>query len=120
MAEISLVVTLVSRSVLVRSTSTSHTQVQLVDMLSTSGMPVVEATAFVNKKKVPMMADAEEVYRSIRKEPGVAYPVLTPTLGQLERALDCGVREVAVFTAASETFTARNIGCTIDESFARF
>ena len=95
-------------------------KVRLVDMLSGTGMPVIEATAFVSKRKVPMMADAEDVYTSIRKVPGVAYPVLTPTLGNLERALSCGVKEVAVFTAVSETFTQRNIGSTIEESFARF
>ena len=65
-------------------------KVRLVDMLSETGVPVVEATAFVSKKAVPMMADAEEVYTRIRKVPGIAYPVLTPTLGHFERALACG------------------------------
>jgi hypothetical protein len=95
-------------------------KVKLVNLLSETGLSVIEATAFVNKDKVPMMADASQVLMRIDKFPGVSYPVLTPTLGQFEKAVLAGAKEVAIFTAASETFCQKNIGCSIDESFTRF
>ncbi len=95
-------------------------KVAFVDALSAAGLSVVEATAFVSPKSIPQLADGEEVFRRIAKRSGVRYPVLVPNEKGLERAEACGVREIAVFTAASETFNLRNINATIDESFGRF
>jgi isopropylmalate/homocitrate/citramalate synthase len=95
-------------------------KVAFVDALSASGLPAVEATAFVSPKAIPQLADGEEVFRRIAKRPGVRYPVLVPNEKGLDRAEAAGVREIAVFTAASETFNRRNINASIDESFARF
>ena len=95
-------------------------KVAFVDALSDAGLPVIEATAFVSPKAIPQLADGEEVYRRIAKHPGVRYPVLVPNEKGLDRAEASGVREIAVFTAASETFNRKNINASIDESFARF
>jgi hydroxymethylglutaryl-CoA lyase len=95
-------------------------KVAFVDALSASGLPVIEATAFVSPKAIPQLADGEDVFRRIAKRPGVRYPVLVPNEKGLERAESAGVREIAVFTAASETFNRKNINASIDESFARF
>jgi isopropylmalate/homocitrate/citramalate synthase len=95
-------------------------KVAFVDALSASGLGVIEATAFVSPKAIPQLADGEDVFRRIARRPGVRYPVLVPNEKGLDRALACGVEEIAVFTAASETFNRRNINATIDESFARF
>jgi hydroxymethylglutaryl-CoA lyase len=95
-------------------------KVAFVDALSAAGFAVIEATAFVSPKAIPQLADGEDVFRRIAKRPGVRYPVLVPNEKGLDRALAAGVREIAVFTAASETFNRRNINASIDESFARF
>jgi isopropylmalate/homocitrate/citramalate synthase len=95
-------------------------KVVFVDALSGAGLPVVEATAFVSPKAIPQLADGEEVFRRIAKRPGVRYPVLVPNEKGLDRAEAAGVREIAVFTAASETFNRKNINASIEESFARF
>jgi hydroxymethylglutaryl-CoA lyase len=95
-------------------------KVAFVDALSAAGLPVIEATAFVSPKAIPQLADGEDVFRLIAKRPGVRYPVLVPNERGLERAEAVGVREIAVFTAASETFNRKNINASIDESFARF
>lgn len=95
-------------------------KVAFVDALSAAGLPVIEATAFVSPKAIPQLADGEDVFRRIVKRPGVRYPVLVPNEKGLDRALAAGAREIAVFTAASETFNRRNINASIDESFARF
>ncbi|MEO8585995.1 MAG: hydroxymethylglutaryl-CoA lyase [Acidobacteriota bacterium] len=95
-------------------------KVAFIDALSASGLPVIEATAFVSPKAIPQLADGEEVFRRIGKRPGVRYPVLVPNEKGLDRAEACGVREIAVFTAASETFNRKNINASIDESFERF
>jgi len=89
-------------------------------MLSNTGLSVIEATSFVSPKWVPQMADANEVLRSIDRKPGIQYPVLTPNLQGFEKAMEAGAKEVAVFTAASEAFSRKNINCSIDESLARF
>ncbi|MBI2755784.1 MAG: hydroxymethylglutaryl-CoA lyase [Chloroflexi bacterium] len=91
-------------------------KVRFVDMLSDAGLPVVEVTSFVHPKAVPRMADAHEVLRAIRQKPGVRYPVLVPNSRGLERALAAGAREIALFTAATESFTRANINRTIDQS----
>jgi len=95
-------------------------KVAFIDALANAGLPVVEATAFVSPKAIPQLADGEEVFRRIRKRHGVRYPVLVPNEKGMERAERAGVREIAVFTAASETFNHRNINASIEESFARF
>jgi isopropylmalate/homocitrate/citramalate synthase len=94
-------------------------KVTLIDMLTDAGMPAVEATSFVSPKWVPQMSDAVEVMRRIRRKPGVRYPVLTPNLKGFEGALAAKADEVAVFVAATETFSNKNINCSIAESFER-
>jgi hydroxymethylglutaryl-CoA lyase len=95
-------------------------KVRLIERLADAGLPVVEATSFVSPKWVPQMADAAEVMARIRRKPGVSYPVLVPNLKGLEGALAARAEEVAVFAAASEAFSKRNINCSIDESLDRF
>jgi len=95
-------------------------KVALIERLAEAGCRVVEAGAFVSPKWVPQMADTAEVLAALRRRPGVRYPVLVPNLKGLERALAAGVEEIAVFGAASETFTQRNINCSIAESLERF
>ena len=96
------------------------TKVELIARLGASGLKTIEATAFVSPKWVPQMADNAEVMRQITRLNGVTYPVLTPNLKGLEAALATGVTEVAVFAAASEAFSQKNINCSIDESIERF
>ncbi len=98
----------------------TEAKVRLIDLLSESGLPVIEATSFVSPKAIPALADADAVFPAITKRPGTRYPALVPNMRGLERALAAGVREIALFTAASETFTKRNINMTIDESLAAF
>jgi hydroxymethylglutaryl-CoA lyase len=95
-------------------------KVEFIDALSDAGLSVIEATSFVDPRYIPQLADAEAVLSQIRKTPGVRYPVLVPNAKGMERALAAGAKDVAVFTAASETFNRRNINASIDESFARF
>jgi hydroxymethylglutaryl-CoA lyase len=96
------------------------TKVELVNRLSATGLLVVEAGAFVSPKWVPQMADSAEVMGAITRRPGVTYPVLVPNEKGLEAALAVGVTEVAVFGAASEAFSQKNINCSIAESLDRF
>jgi hydroxymethylglutaryl-CoA lyase len=96
------------------------TKIALIDRLSQTGLATIEATSFVSPKWVPQLADAAQVYAGIDKKPGIAYPVLVPNLQGYERAVAVGVREVAVFAAASEAFSRKNINATIDESLDRF
>ena len=95
-------------------------KVELIERLAAAGLPAVEATSFVSPKWVPQMADAAEVMAALARRPGTSYPVLVPNLKGLEGALAAGAREVAVFAAASEAFSRRNINCSIEESLARF
>ncbi len=95
-------------------------KITLVNRLAACGLRTIEATSFVSPKWVPQLADAAEVYAGIDKVPGVSYPVLVPNLQGYERARAVGVREIAVFTAASEAFNQRNINASIDESIDRF
>ena len=101
-------------------TVTTAVKVALIEQLADAGMPAVEATAFVSPKWVPQMADHAAVMAAIRKKPGVSYPVLVPNMKGLEAALAAGVGEIAVFGAASESFSRKNINCSIAESLARF
>jgi isopropylmalate/homocitrate/citramalate synthase len=95
-------------------------RVRFVDLLTESGLPAIEVGSFVAPSAVPQLADTEEVFRAIHQASGVRYPALVPNLRGLERAMRAGVREIAVFTAASETFNRRNIHAGIDESIERF
>jgi hydroxymethylglutaryl-CoA lyase len=95
-------------------------KVALIERLAAAGLPVVEATSFVSPKWVPQMGDAADVMARVVRRPGVRYPVLVPNLKGLEAALASHADEVAVFAAASESFSKRNINCTIDESLDRF
>ena len=95
-------------------------KIELVDRLSATGLRTVEATSFVSPKWVPQLADAVELMAGISRRPGVAYPVLVPNEQGYARARDAGADEVAVFTAASEAFTRKNINASIDESIERF
>ena len=98
----------------------SDVKVAFVDALSLSGLPAIEVTAFVSPKKIPQLADGDVVFPRVAKLPGVRYPVLVPNEKGLERALRAGVREIAVFTAASDSFNRRNTNASIEESFERF
>ena len=95
-------------------------KVELIERLADAGLPAVEATAFVSPKWVPQMADHTEVLERIRRKPGVDYPVLAPNLKGFEAARAAGATEVAIFGAASESFSKRNINCSIAESLERF
>jgi hydroxymethylglutaryl-CoA lyase len=95
-------------------------KVELIERLADAGLPAVEATAFVSPKWVPQMADHTEVLERIRRKPGVSYPVLTPNLKGFEAARAAGAAEVAIFGAASEAFSQKNINCSIAESLDRF
>ena len=98
----------------------SDDKVRYIDLLSETGLQWIEVTSFVSPKAIPQLADAADVFSRIRKAPGVRYPVLVPNVKGYDRAKAAGVDAVAVFTAASETFTKRNINMTIDESLETF
>jgi hydroxymethylglutaryl-CoA lyase len=95
-------------------------KLELIERLGEAGLPAIEATAFVSPKWIPQMADHTEVLERIRRRPGVEYPVLTPNLRGYEAAKAAGATEVAVFGAATEAFSKKNINCTIAESLERF
>ncbi|KAJ1994120.1 hypothetical protein EDC05_001790 [Coemansia umbellata] len=96
------------------------TKVTLINNLADAGLPVVEATSFVSPKWVPQMGDAKQVMAGIDRKLGVSYPVLTPNVKGLEAAIAAGAKEVAIFGAASESFSQKNINCSIAESIKRF
>ncbi|MFG1373652.1 hydroxymethylglutaryl-CoA lyase [Xanthobacter oligotrophicus] len=96
------------------------TKVALIDALAGAGLTMIESGSFVSPKWVPQMADTAQVLAEIDRRDGVRYPVLTPNLKGLELALASGVEEVAVFAAASEAFSQKNINCSIAESLERF
>ncbi|KAM9433514.1 hydroxymethylglutaryl-CoA lyase, mitochondrial [Salvelinus alpinus] len=98
----------------------TEVKIHLIDMLSEAGLPVIEATSFVSPKWVPQMADQVEVMKGINRRPGVSYPVLTPNLKGFQAAVKAGAAEVAIFGAASELFSKKNINCSVDESLQRF
>ncbi|WP_339863222.1 hydroxymethylglutaryl-CoA lyase [Thalassospira alkalitolerans] len=98
----------------------TDTKVELIHRLNDAGLSVIEATAFVSPKWVPQMADASDVMARITRKPGVTYPVLAPNLKGLEAAIAANATEVAVFGAASESFSQKNINCSIIESLDRF
>jgi hydroxymethylglutaryl-CoA lyase len=98
----------------------TRVKLELIDRLQDAGLAAVEATGFVSPKWVPQMADHAEVMAGIRKRPGVTYPVLVPNMKGFEAARAAGAEEIAVFGAASETFSRKNINCSIAESLERF
>ena len=95
-------------------------KIQFIQMLADAGLPVVEATSFVSPRAISQLSDASEVMANLSRRSSTSYPVLVPNLKGMERALAAGVRAIAVFTAASESFTRHNINATIAESLANF
>jgi hydroxymethylglutaryl-CoA lyase len=95
-------------------------KIGLIEQLAEAGLRTIEAGSFVSPKWVPQMADTAEVLAGLRRAPGVSYPVLVPNMKGLEAALASGVEEIAIFAAASESFSRRNINCSIAESLERF
>lgn len=98
----------------------TEVKIRLIEKLVDAGLPVVESGAFVSPKWVPQMASSGDVFAGIEKRAGVSYPMLVPNMKGLEAAIEAGVEEIAVFAAASETFSQRNINCSIEESLERF
>ena len=98
----------------------AEVKVTLVEKLADAGLSVIEAGAFVSPKWVPQMATSGEVYQNIDKRAGISYPMLVPNLKGLELAHAVGVQEIALFAAATETFSQKNTNCSIDESIERF
>jgi len=94
----------------------TEAKLQLLDRLADAGHAVIEATSFVSPKSVPQLADADELMRRLRQRPGVRYPVLVPNEKGLERALACGVREIAIFASASESYSQKNLNRSRDEA----
>lgn len=103
-----------------KSSVSVEAKIRYVNMLSEAGLPYIEATSFVSPRAVPQLADAGEVMGGIQRRSGIHYPVLVPNERGMARALEAGVTDVAVFTAASESFTRANINSTIGESIESF
>lgn len=95
-------------------------KVSLINQLSQTGLTAIEAGSFVSAKWVPQMASSDEVLRSIKRKAGVRYSALTPNMQGFDAAMAAGVDEIAVFTAASESFSNKNINCSIADSLQRF
>lgn len=98
----------------------TRAKIDLIENLVDAGLKYIEAGSFVNPKWVPQMADSGEVFASIQRRAGVTYAALTPNLQGYERAIAAGANEVAIFAAASEAFSQKNINCSIKESIGRF
>jgi hydroxymethylglutaryl-CoA lyase len=96
------------------------TKIELIERLAEAGVRVIEATSFVSPKWVPQMGDNSAVMQSIKRHGATTYPVLTPNLQGFEAAMQAGATEVAIFAAASEAFSQKNINCSIAESLKRF
>ena len=94
-------------------------KIELVDRLSRTGLPAIEADSFVSPKWVPQMADSDAVFRGIARRAGTSYPALVPNMKGLDAALEAGVRQIAVFVSASEGFSQKNIACSRAESLER-
>ena len=91
----------------------TENKIKLINSLTACGYKTIETTSFVSPKWVPQMADSSDVFTRIDKKEGVSYPVLVPNMKGLEQALKVGVKEISVFTAASEKFCNKNINCSI-------
>ena len=98
----------------------TDTKVAFINLLSQTGLRQIEVTSFVSPSKIPQLADNQEVYRKIDKHAGIQYSALVPNIQGLNNAITAGVEEIAVFAAASESFSKRNINCSINESLDRF
>lgn len=98
----------------------TETKIELINRLAETGLRTIEVTSFVSPKWVPQMADHSEVLKGITRKAGVSYPVLTPNIKGFEAAVAAGAKEVAVFGAASETFSQKNLNCSTTESIERF
>lgn len=103
-----------------KTSISTQTKVQLIEMLGQAGLKTIEAGSFVNPKWVPQMAGSEEVFSTIARLNDVRYAALTPNMQGFERARGVGASEVAIFAAASEAFSQKNLNCSIAESLARF
>jgi len=103
-----------------RVTVATGDKIDFVNRLSAANLPVIEVSAFVSPKWVPQMADAAEVFAGITRAPGIRYTALVPNLAGLDRALAADVSEIAVFAAATETFSRKNINQSIDESLSNY
>lgn len=99
---------------------TVEDKVTLIEKLAAAGLQYIECGAFVNPKWVPQMANSAAVFKQLKPQPNLTYAALVPNLQGLTRAIDAQVSEVAVFAAASEAFSQKNINCSIEESLARF
>ena len=95
-------------------------KIEFVNRLSAAGLPVIEVSAFVSPKWVPQMADAAEVFAGIARKRGTRYSALVPNLAGLDRAMQAGVTDIAIFASSTETFSRRNINQSIDESLATY
>lgn len=98
----------------------TDTKVRFIELLAEAGLPYVEATSFVSPRWIPQLGDHTEIMRRIRRARFVKYPVLVPNQRGLDNALAAGVREICIFTGATETFTTKNINRTVDESLQHF
>lgn len=103
-----------------KSVISNDTKIEFINLLSNSGLKTIEAGSFVNPKWVPQMAGSEAVFTGMTRKSGVSYAALTPNIQGFERALNAQVSEVAIFAAASESFSQKNLNCSIDESLRRF
>ena len=103
-----------------RATVSTTDKIAFVNLLTAAHLPVIEVSAFVSPKWVPQMADASEVFAGIARRPGTRYTALVPNLAGLDRAVAAGVAEIAIFAAASETFSRKNINQSIDDSLATY
>ena len=97
-----------------------NSKIKLIDILTDTGLKKIECGSFVSAKWIPQMKGTNQIFQEIRRKEGVKYTALTPNLQGFESALDAQVDEVAVFAAASETFSQKNVNCSIEESLERF
>ena len=104
----------------IEQTIPTDAKIQFINTLSEAKLPEIEVTSFVSAKWIPQLADAQEVSTEIIRDPNILYTALIPNIKGLERALDANYSSVAVFTAASDTFSQKNINCSIKESITRF
>jgi hydroxymethylglutaryl-CoA lyase len=98
----------------------SEDKINYIDLLSETGLQEIEVTSFVSPKWIPQLADAAEVFRSINRHPEIIYTALVPNFQGLQNAIKCQFRSVAVFTAASESFSQKNTNCSINDSMTQF
>ena len=101
----------------------TSTKIELIRKLASTGLSTIEATSFVSPKWIPQLADGSEVLRSLQSiakaKSNIQFPVLVPNVKGLEKAHECGAREIAVFVSATEAFSKKNINCSVAESLDR-